>query len=240
MKRSLPSSNEPPYSGFAQYYDEAMGDQSAKITLLKGLVAEYAPTARKILELACGTGTILEGFSNNFLLTGIDLSPEMLSIARTKAPSAKLLKGDMRNFTLDEQYDVVLCIFNSINHLTNFSDWLVVFRRAWEHLLPDGIFIFDVNTLERLKKISQLSTSYDELSHGELWIELCQIKKQFRWIIHMRPKDSDHEYIETFDEIAVPTEIISTNLERDFKLLEVITKTGYEGEAILYFVAQKI
>jgi ubiquinone/menaquinone biosynthesis C-methylase UbiE len=49
------------YQTFAKFYDVAMGDQSGKVGFLQDLIAAHASEAKSVLELACGTGTMLEG-----------------------------------------------------------------------------------------------------------------------------------------------------------------------------------
>jgi hypothetical protein len=56
----------------------------------------------------------------------------------------------MTTFDLGEQFDVVLCVYDSINHLVRFREWEAVFRRAREHLSDRGVFLFDINTVHRL------------------------------------------------------------------------------------------
>jgi SAM-dependent methyltransferase len=75
----------------------------------------------------------------------------MLRIARAKAPRARLHHGDISDFSLDRRFDVVLCPFDTINHVTSFSKWRRVFERAHSHLERDGVFIFDVNTEYKLE-----------------------------------------------------------------------------------------
>jgi SAM-dependent methyltransferase len=76
----------------------------------------------------------------------------MLSIARKKVPRAKLWRRDMVDFQIGEQFDAVLCVFDSINHVRKFSDWKRVFARVRQHLSPGGCFIFDINTQRKLER----------------------------------------------------------------------------------------
>ncbi len=81
----------------------------------------------------------------------------MLTIARDRLPAARLIQQDMRLFRSPGRYDVVLCLFDAINHLTKFSDWRKVFRNAHRHLNDNGAFIFDINTEHRLSlQVSEL------------------------------------------------------------------------------------
>ena len=88
-----------------------------------GLVRQYHPKAKQLLELGCGTGTMLSHLSGKYSCTGIDNSREMLKIAKRKAPYAEVFEGDITDFELDTTFDAVICPFDTINHLTTFNDW---------------------------------------------------------------------------------------------------------------------
>jgi SAM-dependent methyltransferase len=143
------------YGVFARFYDEVMGDRGREGAYVRKLLEKHHPLARTVLELACGTGAILEQLDPRHELTGLDLSREMLEVARQKVPQARLFCDDMTRFDLGERFDVVLCVFDSLNHLVSFEDWEAVFDRACEHLLDGGIFVFDVNTERKLASFAE-------------------------------------------------------------------------------------
>ena len=141
------------YDLFAKHYDEVMGSRPKNAAELQQLISKHHPRAKTILELACGTGSILQHFSKRYGVYGLDLSSGMLSLARNKVPSGKFSQQDMTKFKLKEKFDVILCVFDSINHLLKFSDWQKVFKRAYEHLNEGGVLIFDMNTHVKLKRV---------------------------------------------------------------------------------------
>lgn len=143
------------YGVFAQFYDEVMGDRGREGAYVRELLEKHQPGTRTVLELACGTGAILEQLHPHYELTGLDLSQEMLEVARQKVPQARLLRDDMTRFDLGERFDVVLCVFDSLNHLVSFEQWEAVFDRAREHLHDGGIFVFDVNTERKLASFAE-------------------------------------------------------------------------------------
>ena len=142
----------PSYEIFGKFYDRVMGDRSESAKGVSELLRASKPTARNVLELGCGTGSILKHLQARYEVSGLDLSKKMLSIARKKVPQAKLSRQDMVDFTLDQQFDAILCVFDSINHVRTFSDWRKVFARVRQHLSPDGCFIFDINTQRKLQR----------------------------------------------------------------------------------------
>ncbi|MEK7477062.1 MAG: class I SAM-dependent methyltransferase [Candidatus Coatesbacteria bacterium] len=111
------------------------------------MVKERNPEARTWLDLCCGTGRLLKRASlAGYEVTGVDRSPHQLRHARRNAPDVRLVRADIRRYTLGRRFDVVTCMFDSINYLIGRSDWIRALRNARNHLGPDGIFIFDVNT----------------------------------------------------------------------------------------------
>jgi SAM-dependent methyltransferase len=145
----------PGYEAFAPFYDAVQGDRAEHAAYLRGLIEKHHPEARPILELACGTGSVLKQLADDYQVTGVDRSKEMLAIAAAKVPQARLLAGDMTGVHLEETFDAVLCVYDSINHLVKFDQWKAVFDRAREHLGARGIFIFDINTERRLNWLVQ-------------------------------------------------------------------------------------
>ena len=143
------------YQAFAQFYDAVQGDRAEHAAYLRSLIEENNPEAHTVLELACGTGSILKQLDNGYAVTGVDRSDEMLAIAAAKVPTARLVAADMTEVRLDETFDVVLCVYDSINHLPTFGQWASVFDRAYEHLGEHGVFIFDINTERRLHWLAE-------------------------------------------------------------------------------------
>lgn len=142
----------PAYEAFAKFYDAVMGDRARSAQYLAGLIRQTRPDTKSVLELACGTGSILKQLRRKYEVAGLDLSGRMLSIARRKVPQAKLFRQSMVDFHVAGRYDVICCVFDSINHITRFSDWERVFASVRRHLSPSGCFIFDINTQKKLDR----------------------------------------------------------------------------------------
>src|SRR5271154_6281864 len=102
------------YNRFARFYDFGMGERSQEYRLIANLISSNAPHAKSILELGCGTGSVLSSLPKRYELSGIDKSRKMLEIARTKLPNANLKLGSMTTFKTTKRFDVVLCVYDSI------------------------------------------------------------------------------------------------------------------------------
>ncbi|MBA3428736.1 MAG: class I SAM-dependent methyltransferase, partial [Actinobacteria bacterium] len=141
------------YDTFARFYDPVQGDRADHAAYVRWLIEKHHPTARTALELACGTGSILEQLQPDFEVTGVDLSGPMLAVAAEKVPEARLVQADLTEVRIGEAFDVVLCLYDSVNHLLEFSQWEALFDRAREHLSDRGIFVFDINTDYQLAEL---------------------------------------------------------------------------------------
>jgi SAM-dependent methyltransferase len=88
------------YDIFAPFYDAVQGDRAEEITYLGSLIERHHPRATTVLELACGTGSVMEQLEPRYELTGVDLSERMLELAAQKLPRARLLQADMARLDL--------------------------------------------------------------------------------------------------------------------------------------------
>ena len=120
----------PAYADFAKFYDQIMGDRSALIERVRDYVRRYLPDAGSLLELGCGTGAVLAGLADGMQVTGVDLSPEMLAAAAANLTGARLVQADISEFSLGATFDVVICVFDTLNHLPTFDAWLAMFGQV--------------------------------------------------------------------------------------------------------------
>ena len=106
-----------------------------------------------ILEIGCGTGRILLPIARAGIeITGLDLSPAMLSICRQKLahePPAvrdrvQLVEGDMRRFILAREFALVTTPFRPFQHLLSVEDQLECLNTIQSHLAPGGRLVLDL------------------------------------------------------------------------------------------------
>ena len=101
-----------------------------------------------LCDLGCGTGKTIVSFAKlGFTSIGIDLSEVMLNLAgehaREEGVSVALSQQDLRSFRLPEKMDVMLCLTDTINHLTGDKDIPRFFKKVYQNLQSGGFFIFD-------------------------------------------------------------------------------------------------
>lgn len=119
----------------------APSDYVAETTSLAEKIREVAGNeATTLLNLGCGGGHHDFGLKRNFDIVGVDLSEEMLSLARTLNPEVEYEAGDMRTIRLNRLFDVVT-IFDAINHMTSEEDLFACFQTGAAHLRRGGILV---------------------------------------------------------------------------------------------------
>jgi len=143
------------YERFAAFYDVVMDDPGPRADRVNATIERYRPDAASLLELGCGTGSILARLETGAQLTGLDRSPEMLAIASAKVPGARLVEGDMSSFDLGRRFDVVVCVFDSVNHLLDVGSWASTFACVHAHLAEGGLFVLDANTVGELARLGE-------------------------------------------------------------------------------------
>ena len=143
----------PPYEKFAYAYDRMMKNVNYTrwCDYIESIFGLYGHKPKNILDVACGTGalTVLLA-SKGFQMTGLDKAMGMLDVAKQKAARQNLQitfqHGNMLNFQIDQMFDAILCTYDSINYAENEDELKTVFDTVSKHLVPDGLFIFDITT----------------------------------------------------------------------------------------------
>ncbi|MFD2612680.1 class I SAM-dependent DNA methyltransferase [Paenibacillus gansuensis] len=136
-----------------------------------------SPSA-SLVDLGCGTGSVtLPLAEKGYSITGIDLSEEMLSVARRRqdeagaSPSAvQWIQQDMREWELAGKTDAVISFCDCLNYLLEESDILQTFQRTCEGLREGGLFLFDVhhpNQLVRYYENQPFTLNLEDVAY--LW-----------------------------------------------------------------------
>jgi len=133
----------------------------------------YPP--RSMLHLGCGGGHIDMTFKKHFQITGVDISENMLDLARKLNPENNYVTGDMRDVRLEEKFDVVL-LYDGIDYMLNEADLKAAFETAHRHLKNDGIMLTVVEKtpssfLQNDTKIQHRTGDDIELTYIEHWYD---------------------------------------------------------------------
>ncbi|MFW5933555.1 MAG: class I SAM-dependent DNA methyltransferase [Actinomycetota bacterium] len=144
------SDDVPSYHDLAGWYDainEAAGkDYAAEAGAVLEVIAELrgaGPTS--LLDAACGTGRHLEAFAGEVDdVAGLDVSPEMLSIASGRlGADVPLHEADLRDFDLGRTFDAVVCLFSSIGHVADGDELDRAVTALARHVAPGGVLVIE-------------------------------------------------------------------------------------------------
>lgn len=238
---------EADYNRVAKYYDDVIGIGFDTDKYLKEKIKRYNKNVRSVLELGCGTGNNLLPFAGNIELTGIDISEEMLKIARKKVPRCSFYRMDIREFSLDNKFDLIICLYDTLNHLLLFSDWKKLFINVSRHLNAGGLFIFDINTLAKLEYFSAISPFMHEFNSGYLIVNVKKIfRNTFNWNLMIFENKKRNQYTlldHNIKESSFETEKVSEELAKHFNIKRIedekSRKAGDQNERVFFVCIKK-
>ena len=153
------------YEDFALVYDRFMDETPYEewCQFVVGRLKQDQITDGILLDLGCGTGSMTELLAKQgYDMIGVDLSDSMLDIAMEKRAQSGhnilYLQQDMREFELYGTVRAVICLCDSLNYLLKEDDLLTTFKLVNNYLDPNGLFIFDFNTVYKYETVIGDST----------------------------------------------------------------------------------
>ena len=146
------------YHNLAASYDRLTNDvdYEATVAFYEEILKREGLAPRTVVDMACGTGSVSEILARKgYEVTGVDLSEEMLTEAMMKTMDMEnhpmFSCQNLRDLRLPKAVDMAVCALDSLDYITDPADCEAAIRRAYRVLNPGGIFIFDVNTPEKLR-----------------------------------------------------------------------------------------
>ena len=207
------------YDSYARFYDATQGAGVA--ARYRDLLGRYHPHAQSLLEVACGTGAVLEQLASEYNVTaGLDISRSMLRIARNKLPGTRFHRQDMTTFQIDGSFDAAICPYDAINHLLRFGDWVKTFKAVKRHLNPQGVFVFDMNTEFRLDELIAQPPFAHEFDSGTLVINVVDAGRGVSdWQLKIFERESGSHfrlYRDSIKEVSFSADSVRKALNREF------------------------
>ena len=175
-----------------------------------------------VVELGCGTGSFTQVLRRKgYDIIGIDMSPEMLDLARKKSADSGLdimyLEQDMRELDLYCTAGTIVSVCDSINYLLEDEDVINTFKLVNNFLFPKGVFIFDFNTLYKYRDVI-----------GDATIAENRDDCSFIWDNYYHDEDHINEYdLTIFARVSASEEdelfrrSIETHFQRGYTLEEM-------------------
>ena len=146
------------YQNLARSYDRLTNDvdYGATVDFYMEILGQEKLKPRTVVDLACGTGSVTAILAKMGMdVTGVDMSEEMLTEAFQKVQDMprppRFICQKLQNLYLPRGVDMAVCALDSLDYITDPADCREAIRRIYKVLNPGGIFIFDVNTPEKLR-----------------------------------------------------------------------------------------
>jgi len=138
------------YAAMARFYDvlKAGDNYDAWAAALGEQIEARGTGGNRLLDVGCGTGVSSAAFQQQgYDVTGCDLAPEMIDVARAKDLPVEFVVADMRLLTAElGEFDVVTWIDDVANHLLSPDDLVTALRSSRERLRPGGVLVIDTNS----------------------------------------------------------------------------------------------
>jgi SAM-dependent methyltransferase len=137
--------SQPQWDEWANYYDLMDGDRQPMIRFYQSLVSDVTVS---ILELGSGTGLVASALADvgapGARVAGIDESPAMVERARARDARCEWIVGDMKEPPIRGKFELIVCCYNSLQHMLSEQDLLTLFSNVRQLLAPHGVFAFDL------------------------------------------------------------------------------------------------
>ena len=242
------------YRELARSYDRLTNDVDYRATVefYMQILEREGIKPRTAVDLACGTGSVTAILAEMGIDTvGVDMSEEMLTVAMEKVMDMEqppmFLCQKLQELRLLRGVDLAVCALDSLDYVTDPADCAEAIRRVYKALNPGGIFIFDVNTPEKLRAMDgQVFLDEDDdvycVWRGEFEEEtnICS----YGMDLFQREGDVWYRSFEEHREYAHSQEQLTEYLKAaGFTHIEVYADRLFEapraGEQRIYFKARK-
>jgi SAM-dependent methyltransferase len=228
------------YEDVAAVYDALMAivPHASWLSRIEKAARQRGKSPHSALDIACGTGIATEllygrGYRPVF---GFDIAPAMVTVARTKATAhhAKIEFAihDAAAFDLGGRtFDLAVCLFDSLNYITDPAALRRAFHAIYRHVAPGGIFAFDLNTLYALSHdLFSQQSDWGPLRHKwqaewERETRLCRVDMQF-WVDDAETGETRHFRESHLQRAYAVTEIRQWLTDAGFVKIEVFGNYG--------------
>ena len=162
--------DETPYREWADYIERLMEEYGVSRKMQSMQSDNLAAERNLVVDLGCGTGRLTELLAaDGYDMIGVDLSADMLALAMRRRDAAGhgtlYLEQDMRELELYGTAGTFVSVCDSVNYLLTAEELGRMFRQVNLYLYPQGIFIFDFNTVYKYKELLGDTTIAENRPH---------------------------------------------------------------------------
>lgn len=224
----------PAYQAFAGLYDALMDDvdYDAWSEYYLALIGRMGIAPRTLCDCACGTGAMSVRFAQRGIrVTGVDLSGDMLELARQKAlrrgVQAMFVRQDMCALELPRPVDALVCACDGVNYLLDDDRLRAFFARARRALKPGGALAFDISSAYKLRQtLGNNFFGEDREDIAYLWSNrFDEAKRTVTMDLTFFTREADGRY-RRFDELHVQ------KAHEPERLLALLSECGFTGAQV--------
>lgn len=243
------------YEALASSYDALTHDipYEEMLAYMEALLQKHSVRPQSVLDLACGTGSMSVLLARRgYQVLASDMSEDMLAMAWEKASELEqppyFICQKMQQLRLPYPVDWVVCCLDSLNYVTDPNHCKEAIRRVYDSLTDDGVFVFDINSEEKLRSLDgQVFLDENEDTYCVWRAEFEQVENICYYGMDIFQREGRALWSRSFEEhreYAYSVEQLRGYLqEAGFSVIEVYGDRSFEapktGEQRIYFYAQK-
>lgn len=181
------------YYKYSDFYDIFNKDRNYEREMR--FIFRMVNNRKRVLDLGCGTGTHMNILENvGYIVDGIDLSENMVELAKTKVKKAHIYKANILDYKIDEKYDAIISMNSVFNHLKSYEEFEIAVKNSLNHLEKDGILLIDLDNVRSNRDV------YDKVDGNKRYIECFYSPKYnmqirtYNFSIGLKTFVFEHEY----------------------------------------------
>ncbi len=233
------------YSDFkiiSAYYDALYvkdGEYAPEAARVKELLTRHGvPSQGDLLILACGTGGHIPYFREEYTVSGLDLSEDMLALAREKFPAIRFHTASLIDFKLEDEFDAMICLYGSIGFVKTADNLRASMKRIAAHLRPNGVVVITPwSTVEDFRDLMVVDAAdKPDLKIARMeHVRLKEPKIVEVTFHHLLGKNNNVTYHKQSMEIGLFSreEYVSAMTDAGLKVVEEYTGTDVRGGAYI-------
>ncbi|MHA1498915.1 MAG: class I SAM-dependent DNA methyltransferase [Promethearchaeota archaeon] len=225
------------YDNFAEIYDliyEFLDYEKTAKKIKKFILKNKRTEGNELLDIACGTGRHLKYLKKDFNCTGVDISDQMLDVARKNFTNIRFIQADMIELDLKEEFDAIICLFSSIGYVKTYENLKKTINNFANHLKPGGVVIIEPwltksNAIDGLASMTTYES--DEIKIARQCVSKIE-EDMTRFVMHyiIARKGEDVTYFKDSHELGL--------FDTD-KTLRMMVEKGLETERGLFVGIKK-
>ncbi|WP_156286284.1 class I SAM-dependent DNA methyltransferase [Oceanivirga salmonicida] len=206
---------------------------------------KYIKKKGTLVDIGCGTASITKMFhEDGFNVTGLDISKDMLNIAKKKSPDITYINDDItKKININKKFDYITCNFDTVNYFNGYKDLEQFIKNASSMQDENGILIFDLVLEEIFEEIFEDNIFIDEEdNYLAIWQyeNIGYNKHNIEIDIFFKENDEIYtRYFEKHTKYIYDIEKVVDLLNKNSYYIYDMAKNAEYGEGRVFIIAKK-